>query len=208
MSGGATNINDLPSSNHSGSPPNITLHSTDNKVTNNEVEKRNSERNSDDIINSSHRAPPPNPNDYMKQVVSDVNIVSKNGGLQLPDRDIPSHQSHVQIDKASAVNYIPDGPDDYIKKYQTNEEVIQVNALKEKKTANNDYIYDELQNPLIIAVLYFVFQIPYVNTIILKNIPGLFKNDGNFNVKGYLFNSILFGSMFYLIQRVMQYIAE
>lgn len=208
MANGVTNISDLPVANSTGPPPNINLQASEKNNNEEIMQKLAEQRNYEDAQNAKDRVPPPNPNDYMKQVISDVNNVSKNGGLQLPDRDIPREQNPVISDKQSTVDYIPDEPEDYIKNYQTAEQMNQVHEQKEKKEDQLDYIYDELQTPLLISVLYFVMQLPAVHKLILKNIPRLFKNDGNLNVQGYLFNSILFGSIYYLITKGLKYISE
>lgn len=208
MANGVTNISELPVANSTGPPPNINLQSSEKSNNDEIMQKLAEQRNYEDAQNAKDRVPPPNPNDYMKQVISDVNNVSKNGGLQLPDRDIPREQNQVLSDRQSNVDYIPDEPEDYIKNYQTAEQINQVHEQKEKKDDQMDYIYDEIQAPLLISVLYFIMQLPAVHKLILKNIPGLFKNDGNLNVQGYLFNSILFGSIYYLITKGLKYISE
>lgn len=208
MANGVTNISELPVANSTGPPPNINLQSSEKSNNDEIMQKLAEQRNYEDAQNAKDRVPPPNPNDYMKQVISDVNNVSKNGGLQLPDRDIPREQNQVLSDRQSNVDYIPDEPEDYIKNYQTAEQINQVHEQKEKKDDQMDYIYDEIQAPLLISVLYFIMQLPAVHKLILKNIPGLFKNDCNLNVQGYLFNSILFGSIYYLITKSLKYISE
>ena len=208
MASGVTNICDLPVSNSSGPPPSINLQTSEKNINEEKMQKLEAQRNYEDMQNSKDRVPPPNPNDYMKQVISDVNNVSKNGGLSLPDRDIPREQNQVLSDMKSTVDYIPEEPEDYIKNYQTAEQINEIHEQKEKKIDQYDYIYDEIQTPLLIAVIYFIIQLPATQRLILKNIPGLFKNDGNFNVQGYMFNSILFGSIYYLIIKALNYISE
>ena len=149
---------------------------------------------------------PPNPQDFMKQVESDVEATK--GQLRLPERDIPRENTHLTQDNQTKPNYIPEGPDDYIKKYQTNEVVKEVNKKKEESAKNMDFLYEELQTPLIISLLFFLFQLPVVHKTLIKNIPKLFKNDGNLNTQGYLFNSLLFGSSYYLLIKGINYIAE
>uniref|UniRef100_A0A6C0BZS5 Uncharacterized protein n=1 Tax=viral metagenome TaxID=1070528 RepID=A0A6C0BZS5_9ZZZZ len=205
MSGGSTNINDLPVSNSSGPPPGVQLRTTENQEINNSAQMLNEQRAAED--NSQSRVAPPNPNDYMKQVISDVQNVAQSGGLKLPDGDIPRTQGHITQDKESSVDYVPKGPDDYIKQYPSVDEIKQVHVKKEKQVEKYDYLYDELHGPALISLLYFIFQLPAVHKVILKNIPGLFKNDGNMNTKGYIFNSILFGSVYYLSTKGIEYIS-
>ena len=208
MSNSVTNIDDLPLANSSGPPPNISLQTVENKVSDNAAQRLSEQRAHEDAQNAAGRNAPPNPTDYMKQVITDVNKVAPNGGMQLPDRDIPRDDARVIVDETAHVNYVPEGPDDYIKNFDTQQDI----NMKQEETQNKEdameFWYNELQTPLLISVIYFILQVPLVNRIILKNIPGLFKTDGNLNTNGILFNSVLFGSVYYLVSKVIKYIAE
>lgn len=207
MSLGTTSISELPVSNSSGPPANIQLQAREtNEVVANASQDLSKQREIDDSKLLQQKHAPPNPQDFMKQVESDVQ--ASKGQLQLPQRDIPRENSHITQDNHVKPNYIPEGPDDYIKKYQTNEVVQEVNKKKEEKLKNIDFLYEELQTPIIITLLYFLFQLPVVKKTLIKNIPKLFKNDGNLNTHGYLFNSLLFSSCYYLLTKGINYIAE
>jgi len=207
MSIGTTSISELPVSNSSGPPANIQLHSREtNESVNNTTEQLNKQRVNDDANLLQQKLAPPNPQDFMKQVESDVQASA--GQLRLPQRDIPRENNHITQDAHVKPNYIPEGPDDYIKKYQTNDVIQEVNKKKEEKSKNMEFLYEELQTPILISLIYFLFQLPIVKKTLIKNIPKLFKNDGNLNTQGYLFNSILFGSCYYLFIKAINYIAE
>ena len=65
-----------------------------------------------------------------------------------------------------------------------------------------DTLFYEMQLPIIIALLYFLFQLPAVKKHSKIMLPFLFKDDGNPNLYGYIFNSMLFASMFYVLLKV------
>jgi hypothetical protein len=65
-----------------------------------------------------------------------------------------------------------------------------------------DDMYNEIQTPLLLAVLYFLFQLPFFKKFLFNYFPILFSNDGNLNINGFMFSSILFGLIFYLFNRV------
>ena len=207
MSLGTTSISELPVSTTSGQPPNVQLHAREtNQALSTTTEQLNTQRANEDAQLLQQKQSPPNPQDFIKQVESDVH--ASKGQLQLPQRDIPRENNHITQDTHVKPNYIPEGPDDYIKKYQTNEIVQEVNKKKEEKSKNMEFLYEELQTPILISLIYFLFQLPVVKKTLIKNIPKLFKNDGNLNTQGYLFNSILFGSSYYLLTKAINYIAE
>lgn len=208
MSLGTTSISELPVANQQGPPVNLALQeSNSNESINNSAQKLTQQREMDDNKVAQQNQPPPNPQDFMKRVETDVEAVKQTGQLKLPERDIPRENTHITQDAAVKPNFVPEAPDDYIKKYQTNEVVQEVRAKKEKREKQYDFLYDELQGPIIISLLYFLFQLPVVNKTLIKNIPKLFKNDGNLNTQGYLFSSILFGSCYFLFTKAVDHIA-
>ena len=209
MSIGTTSISELPIAESSGAPANIKLQMNDtNQVISNEAVQLSKQRQQDDALIAQKTSAPPNPNDYMRQVETDVQQAKAQGQLRLPERDIPRENTHITQDVNIKANYIPEAPDDYIKKYQTNEVIQQVHAKREEKNKNIDFLYEELQTPILITLIYFLFQMPFVSTALIKHIPKLFKNDGNLNTQGRLFKSILFGCCYYLLMKFVNYIAD
>jgi hypothetical protein len=71
-----------------------------------------------------------------------------------------------------------------------------------RQQSSLDDMYNEIQTPLLLAVLYFLFQLPFFRKFLFSYFPVLFSNDGNFNINGFLFSSILFGLLFYTLNKV------
>ena len=71
-----------------------------------------------------------------------------------------------------------------------------------------DMLYDELQTPLLVMILFFAFNLPYVNKTLIRNMPSLFQRDGNPSLSGYLFKTVAFGVSFYGITRASRYLSE
>jgi hypothetical protein len=67
-----------------------------------------------------------------------------------------------------------------------------------------DDMYNEIQTPLLMAVLYFLFQLPFFKKFLFGYFPVLFSKDGNLNLYGFSFNSVLFGLLFYLLNKFTQ----
>ena len=63
--------------------------------------------------------------------------------------------------------------------------------------------YQELQTPLLLALLYFLFQLPIFKSVLFKYFPFLCKTDGNYNLNGLIITSILFGFIYYIITKTM-----
>jgi hypothetical protein len=143
----------------------------------------------------------------MSQFVSGIQQASAAGMTSLPSRDIPQNQDHLIHDQHIKPNYIPSAQtnQDYISNYKTSEDIIRENRQQQHKTDSFDAVYNELQIPLLISVLYFLFQLPVVRKNMVKYIPLLFNKDGNPNLSGYVTNSILFGLIYYAMTKFIQH---
>jgi len=139
--------------------------------------------------------------------ISGIQKASASGVLSLPTRDIPQYQNHITQDNQTQANYVPKGPDDYIKEHQTPEDIIQKNMKREESENTLDEYYNEIHIPLMIGVLYFIFHLPVVRKSIFKYIPALFNADGNLNGTGYIANSLMFSGLCYVTFRSINYMS-
>jgi len=71
-------------------------------------------------------------------------------------------------------------------------------------------IWEDLQVPVLIAILYFIFQMPVVTTLLYKyfSFLSIYSADGNMNFSGLLLKSALFGSLFFGIQKITDLITS
>ena len=141
----------------------------------------------------------------ISQIVNGLQQASVSGITQLPSRDIPFNTTSHSNDAQIQPNYVPPPPPnnmDYIKDYETHDDII--NSYNSNKYQQNslDEMYNEIQIPLLLSVLYFLFQLPYFRKFLFNYFPILFSNDGNLNINGFLFTSILFGLLFYILNKI------
>jgi len=143
----------------------------------------------------------------ISQIVSGLQQASVTGATQLPSRDIPQSTENIMHDQQIQPTYIPpEQQKDYINEYENTTENIIENYNKNLKYKDSlDELYDEIQIPLLIAVLYFLFQLPIFKKYLYKFFPVLFYKDGNINIYGLLFMSALFGMLYYLLSKIMIY---
>ena len=93
----------------------------------------------------------------------------------------------VALDPQIQANYIPtESKNDYIKNDETYGDVVKNIEYKNSEINNLDNLYGELQTPILIMIIYFLFQLPYTKELFIKYAPSLFKNDGNQNFSGYV----------------------
>jgi|TARA_Y100000816_G_C26021800_1_gene534583 hypothetical protein len=143
-----------------------------------------------------------NPN--YNELINQLQKASNQGITQLPSRDIPMNQTETANDVEVKPNFVPPPPptqEDYIQNMQTPEQLINQNNNYIQNQNNLEQFYTTIQLPLIVSLLYFIFQLPYFRQFIKKMLPSLFGNDGNMNLYGFFFNSVLFGTIFFIINK-------
>lgn len=139
----------------------------------------------------------------ISQIVNGLQQASIAGATSLPSRDIPQTTQAIINDPAVQANYVPPpqpSQSDYIKDEDTN-----YTYKEETINSSLDSIYDEIQAPLLLSVLYFIFQLPIMRKLIFKYIPFLCSNDGNYNFNGLVFTSGLFGFIYYSLTKTMSH---
>mgnify|MGYP006075518957 CR=1 FL=1 len=132
---------------------------------------------------------------------------------RLPSRDIPQHTIQYSNDEAIRANYIPkpETNTDYVKEhYDMTEQNLKDYEQKKRQQNHWDSIFNDIQTPIFIAILFFLFQLPIINTIIFKRFAflSLYNDDGNFNMTGLMLKSSLFGTLYYFVYKFTTFISE
>jgi hypothetical protein len=140
----------------------------------------------------------------ISQIVNGLQQASLTGATQLPSRDIPMTTTGHSNDPQVQPNYVPQPqtPIDYIRNYEQTSDMIDEYNKNMRQQNSLDDMYNEIQTPLLLAVLYFLFQLPFFRKFLFSYFPILFSNDGNFNINGFIFSSVLFGLLFYTLNKV------
>ena len=142
----------------------------------------------------------------ISEIINGIQRASLSGSTQLSSRDIPMTTSSHSIDPHIQPNYVPPTENtDYIKNYEETNNIINQYNKNYSKNNSLDEMYNEIQTPLLLSVLYFLFQLPFFKKLLFQYLPILFSNDGNLNINGFLFMSILFGMIFYLLNKFSSY---
>jgi hypothetical protein len=141
----------------------------------------------------------------LNQFVTGIQQASAAGLTALPSRDIPQNQQHLSQDVRIQPNYIPppETQMDYIRAETTADEIIRAQAQKQEKKKTFDVWFDEFQTPILIGILFFLFQLPVIQKQMCKIIPSLFNKDGNPSLSGYVFTSATFASVYYFLVKAM-----
>jgi hypothetical protein len=172
-----TNLNDLPSNPTMGG--NIQMH----------IQSQ-----SPDNLNKS--SPVSLDQTTISQIVSGLQQATLSGATRLPNRDIPMTSEHLSADNQAMPNYVPNTSSKYI-----NED----DEYDENSRQNNNFndIYSEIQFPLLLGILYFIFQMPIFKNTLFQYLTFLFSSDGNYNMNGLAFVSIIFSLTYYVFTNVI-----
>ena len=140
----------------------------------------------------------------INQIINGLQQASGSGLTQLQSRDIPINSMQITQDPQVQANYVPHPVkhEDYIQNHEDNDIIVQNYNKQQNLTTKIDETYDEIQMPLLVIVLYFLFEMPIVKRIMYKHAPALFTKDGNTNLYGLLFMSITFGIVYYILSKV------
>lgn len=129
----------------------------------------------------------------------------------LPSRDIPIDTTKLVQDPQVQPNYVPPVSNsvqktaDYMKQYDAiNEEKIRNHRAQQSKESYQDSLLETIQLPILVGLLFLVFQMPLVDKMVFQRLSflNIHNADGNYNTNGILFRSVLFGIVFCGIQYI------
>ena len=146
----------------------------------------------------------------VNEFVTGLQRATASGMTTLPIRDVPRNTESVVSDEQTMPNYVPKAPHDYIREHHENtQSFLQHNERLTNRGESSDVVYETLQVPILLAILYFTFQLPVMRKYLLMYLPSIFNKDGNHNLSGLLFISILFSFTYYGINFILnQFVLE
>jgi hypothetical protein len=100
------------------------------------------------------------------------------------------------VDPQTTVNYVPKAPE-----YMPPAPPPPPPSLMVK------YV-DEFRVPIVLSLLYYIFQMAFVQDALRKFVPSIFKPDGNLSSMGIIVKSGLFGSAFYGLTVLMERLSQ
>ena len=144
---------------------------------------------------------PYNPNEFSKEIQQ----LSSTGIGSLPSRDVPLNTQPIMNDNQVQPNYIPQEnkpTEDYINNYADENEMMMRKYKEDNRKDSLEILFEEFKIPLFIALLFFIFQLPFLKKNLIKYIPFAFLSDGNYNLNGYFISGFLFGVTFYILNKI------
>lgn len=176
---------------------------------NSEIDMRRMEEERRQLVTQVNNSQPNMGSNEMNQFISGLQQASAKGMLNMPSRDIPQISSQVAMDTQARSDYVPQASNhDYIGQTMSNDEIIKYHQNKQRQENTVDVMYEELQTPILISILFFIFQLPLIRKQLFKFFPSLLKSDGNPSLGGYLYSSLLFGTGYYVLNKIMKHFSE
>jgi hypothetical protein len=134
----------------------------------------------------------------MSTPISDLPFVpDMANSTQLQQRDVPKMTLEHTIDTETHINHVPEQP-----KY-----IEEQSVLPQTPISISLPMLDLARIPIIISLLYFVFQMHLVESLLLKVLPMLFKSDGSMTTTGIIIKSALFGGAYFAITQISEHVA-
>lgn len=181
---GTTSIEDLPSNENA----NVTLETSETPVQSSN-QQPNIQLSSTDI----------------SKIVEGIQLASANNMTSLPSRDIPQNQSTITNDPEVQPNHVPKKKGGFVEEFDvTQSKLYQEHMQQQKNEEQIDTLYDKLQIPIMISMIFFIFQLPFFNKALFQYLPNLFLKERQLSIGGYIFKTVLFGSAYFIVQHIIQ----
>ena len=131
----------------------------------------------------------------ISQIVSGLQQAGMSGATLLPSRDIPMNTEAVTRDEQTQPHYIPaTSIRNFIPEYDPS---YQNNYSDSPSASSGAFASDEVQTSILLAILYFLFQLPVVKRTFIQHMPFMCHGDGNYNLYGLVVVCALYGGVYY-----------
>lgn len=144
-----------------------------------------------------------NMNDIFKEVQNTGSVGT------IPTRDIPMNTNNISLDETSKPNYIPEH-DYYLdeQEFESGEAIIEDKRKSDNRKSSLEVLYEELQIPILLGVIYFIFQLPVLNNYLAKYLSFTYNTDGVINLSGIVFKSVSFSIIYFILTRLLVNISD
>ena len=132
-----------------------------------------------------------------------------NNGMALPSRDIPTNTNHFSQDQQTNPNWVPqEQQTNYINNQVSQDMINQFSQQQNNILNNNDVIYDQLKVPIIISILFFIYNFNSFDKSLLNHLPFLFTHDQHLKKSGMFIKSLLFGAGYFAINKGIDHFSK
>lgn len=115
---------------------------------------------------------------------------------KLPERDIPRETIQHVADPQAHVQYLPPKPQDYIP------------AAAPPARLEYSKLLEEFRIPILLALLFFVFQMQSFQGLLKRLVPAMFAETGQLTSNGAMMKSGLFGAAYYALTLGIEHLSR
>lgn len=145
----------------------------------------------------------------ISKIVEGIQMASASNMTTLPSRDIPQNQSSITNDPQVQPNHIPEQKGGFVEDFDVSHaQQYREQMMQRKNEQHVETLYDSLQVPIMICVLFFIFQLPFVNKLLFQYVPMLFLKERQLTLGGYLTKTLMFGGSYFLLQHLVNSLSE
>ena len=145
----------------------------------------------------------------MNEIVSGIQQAAAAGATDLLPRDVPMDKTHVTLDNKVDPNYIPQvETNDFVNNHDTEEDYKNSKIRYENQQDKLNVIYNDIQTPILIVVIFFIFNLPITKGVLYKLFKFMFHKDGNYNMTGISSVSLIFGLVYYILDKGLNYLSD
>lgn len=137
-------------------------------------------------------------------------IVQQYPVQQMPSKDIQQTTTHYTHDIETTPNYIPQPQkltSDFVREYERQQDKLEHPKYKHRQNML-DILVEKFKIPAIVAILYFLFQAPFIKRVLFKYASFLYAIDGEYSLYGRIFVSSLFGLTYKGVLYIIDILAE
>lgn len=151
--------------------------------------------------------------EVVDQLIKGVQRAQETGSTRLQSKDIPQDPTQVTLDQQQKTDHVPhqgmnEAPgEDYIQQMNNMETMISEKQKNANKEETLNQFYDEIQTPILIVVLFFLFQLPFTQQKIRLYLPSLFINN-KATLGAYIVQAVMFGSVYYGIKQFISILSN
>jgi len=139
--------------------------------------------------------------------IQDANML--NNGMQLPSRDIPSNTNNFSQDTQTNPNWVPnDQPTQYINNQVSQDMINQFSQQQNAILNKNEVLYDQLKVPVIISILFFIYNFTSFDKSLFNHLPFLFTPDQNIKKTGLFVKSLMFGLGYFALNKGIEHFSK
>jgi len=118
----------------------------------------------------------------------------------LPPRDIPRETIAQTVDPQVNTTYVPPKQPAYIEQQQ-------VQYVQQPTQGKIEKLLEEFKLPILLSVLYFIFQLPAVNSFIIRMVPSVAHNS-ELTMVGIAVKSLLYGMAYHIAMMGIDYLNQ